>query len=108
VAARALEAAKQCGQNWLPRVAKPVPPKEFFAQGEKYDLMLIASLQPGAIGVKKVLPTWARNARARCSCWSGRRAISTPAEFNLARNHGCQRSRWGDHSAHGRRRPFIV
>src|SRR5262245_48549535 len=29
----AIEAAKQCGQNWLPTVAKPQAPKEFFQSG---------------------------------------------------------------------------
>src|SRR3954469_11817701 len=34
----AIEAAKQCGQNWLPKVAKPQTPKDFFNSGEKFDL----------------------------------------------------------------------
>ena len=44
----AIEASKQCGQNWLPSVLAPVSVKHFFDTGEKFDLMLIASLQPGA------------------------------------------------------------
>ena len=43
-----IEAAKQCGQNWLPDVALPRSPKEFFSRPVRYDLMLIASLQPDA------------------------------------------------------------
>ena len=31
----ALEAAKQCGQNWLPAVQTPVSPKAFFAANPK-------------------------------------------------------------------------
>ncbi len=38
----AVEAAKQCGQNWLPAVARPQTPKVFFQAGDKCDLMLIA------------------------------------------------------------------
>ena len=44
----AIEAIKQCGAAWLPRVESPVTPKEFLARTEKFDLPLIASLQPGA------------------------------------------------------------
>ncbi len=41
----AVEAIKQCGAAWLPRVAAPVTPKEFLARGEKPELMLVGSLQ---------------------------------------------------------------
>ncbi len=84
----AIEAAKQCGQNWLPRVAKPVTPKDFFALGEKYDLMLIASLQPGAVSVKQALAEV--QAPRKVLVLVGPEGDFTPAEINLARNHGCQ------------------
>ncbi len=51
----AIEAAKQCGQNWLPKVDLPRSPKEFFSQPARHDLMLIASLQPDAMHLKKLL-----------------------------------------------------
>ncbi len=86
----AIEAAKQCGQNWLPRVAKPVGLKEFFALGEKYDLMLIASLQPGAVGVKKVLAELGAKRPRKVLVLVGPEGDFTPAEVNLARNQGCQ------------------
>src|SRR6266542_4848234 len=45
----AIEAAKQCGQNWLPRVRAPRKLPEFFDAVEKdnarFDLRLIGSLQ---------------------------------------------------------------
>jgi 16S rRNA (uracil1498-N3)-methyltransferase len=44
----AIEAIKQCGAAWLPKVEPPVTPKEFLARGEKFELPLIASLQPGS------------------------------------------------------------
>jgi 16S rRNA (uracil1498-N3)-methyltransferase len=44
----AVEAIKQCGAAWLPRVEAPMTPKEFLARGEKFELPIIASLQPGA------------------------------------------------------------
>jgi 16S rRNA (uracil1498-N3)-methyltransferase len=78
----ALEAAKQCGQNWLPQVHLPRTPGDFFrkvepgsaaavydrrspAAGEEaprsqsaaasHDLRLIGSLQPGAMHLKQIL-----------------------------------------------------
>ncbi|MGB8166963.1 MAG: 16S rRNA (uracil(1498)-N(3))-methyltransferase [Chthoniobacteraceae bacterium] len=86
----AIEAAKQCGQNWLPRVAKPVGLKEFFMQGEKYDLSLIASLQPGAVGVKQALAEAGVKRPRKVLVLVGPEGDFTPAEINLARNHGCQ------------------
>src|SRR6266704_3243924 len=69
----AIEAAKQCGQNWLPTVHAPRKLKDFFdvatdlrpvqtshsdvATG--FDLRLIGSLQPDAIHLKKILSDYA-------------------------------------------------
>jgi 16S rRNA (uracil1498-N3)-methyltransferase len=41
----AIEAIKQCGAVWLPKVAAPVSLKEFLAGGEKPEFMLVGSLQ---------------------------------------------------------------
>ncbi len=50
----AIEAAKQCGQNWLPRVHAPKKLAEFFSASEQaFDLRLIGSLQPDAQQLKK-------------------------------------------------------
>src|SRR5438094_1738779 len=41
----AIEAAKQCGQNWLPRVHAPKKLAQFFSTSEqRFDLRLIGSL----------------------------------------------------------------
>jgi 16S rRNA (uracil1498-N3)-methyltransferase len=51
----ALEAAKQCGNPWLPRI-EPVRKAGEFIEGAKgYDLKLVASLQSGAKPLKSVL-----------------------------------------------------
>ena len=44
----AIEAIKQCGMTWLPRVETPMTPAEFLARKESFELPLLASLQPGA------------------------------------------------------------
>src|SRR5262249_39273354 len=41
----AIEAAKQCGQNWLPTIHTPQKLKDFFSHQPAHDLRLIGSLQ---------------------------------------------------------------
>jgi len=49
------EAAKQCGQNWLPSVHPPRAPREFLGEIPRGAVKLIASLQPEARPLKSVL-----------------------------------------------------
>ena len=51
----ALEAAKQCGNPWLPEIGSVTPAAAFMESAKGYDLKLIASLQPGARSLKAVL-----------------------------------------------------
>jgi 16S rRNA (uracil1498-N3)-methyltransferase len=41
----AIEAIKQCGAAWLPRVEGPVAPKDFLACGQQFEMILVGSLQ---------------------------------------------------------------
>lgn len=50
-----IEAAKQCGQNWLPKVHAPEKPGDFMAAVPKGAVKLIASLQAEAKPLKAVL-----------------------------------------------------
>jgi 16S rRNA (uracil1498-N3)-methyltransferase len=109
-----IEAAKQCGQNWLPTVLVPKTLKEFFAaveagvspapnpemgptrlslQGRGLDLRLIGSLQSDAVHLKTVLAEYEREHHARpgsvLMC-IGPEGDFTPAELNLARSNGCR------------------
>jgi len=91
----ALEAAKQCGQNWLPQVNLPRTPDDFFGavSATSYDLCLIGSLQPGAQHLKKILAEYAEaHAGARPASvlmLIGPEGDFTPAEIALARSRGC-------------------
>ncbi len=89
----AIEAAKQCGQNWLPHVHTPRAPNDFFASPPPSDLRLIGSLQPGAQHLKKILAEYEQahdGARpTRGLMVIGPEGDFTPAEISLARSHGC-------------------
>jgi 16S rRNA (uracil1498-N3)-methyltransferase len=112
----AIEAAKQCGQNWLPRVHPPKKLADFFAVVEvgvspaesdgkqparlplqkhfgQFDLRLIGSLQPDAQQLKKILETYSSEHGDRprsVLMLVGPEGDFTPAELGLARRHGCQ------------------
>ena len=87
-----IEAAKQCGQNWLPTVPAPRKLKEFFAHAGSFDLRLIGSLQPDAIHLKKILADYTDQHRHRPKSvlmLVGPEGDFTPAELALAKTHGC-------------------
>ena len=91
----AIEAAKQCGQNWLPRVYGPRKLTEFFstASEQSFDLRLIGSLQPDAQHLKKILETYSGEHGDRprnVLMLVGPEGDFTPAELAFARRYGCQ------------------
>jgi 16S rRNA (uracil1498-N3)-methyltransferase len=92
----AIEAAKQCGQNWLPRVNPPKNLGEFFSaveSGPAFDLRLIGSLQPDARHLKNVLAEYRderRTSPRSVLMLVGPEGDFTPAELSLARRRGCQ------------------
>ena len=109
----AIEAAKQCGQTWLPTVQKPRRLGDFFStvgagmspatnstmqptrlppQGRGLDLRLIGSLQSDAVHLKTVLAEYEGEHQCRPASvlmCIGPEGDFTPAELNLARSHGC-------------------
>jgi 16S rRNA (uracil1498-N3)-methyltransferase len=92
----AIEAAKQCGQNWLPRVHAPKKLAEFFdaaTPNAGFDLRLIGSLQPDAQHLKKILADYSSEHHQRPQSvlmLVGPEGDFTPAELALARRHGCR------------------
>jgi len=91
----AIEAAKQCGQNWLPRVHVPRKLSELFSATSdgSFDLRLIGSLQPGARHLKQVLADYSNEHHClprTVLMLVGPEGDFTPAELALARRHGCQ------------------
>jgi len=109
----AIEAAKQCGQNWLPRVHLPKKLADFFSAVEAgvspagsqptrlplqkdlngLDLCLIGSLQPDARTLKSILEMYLRQHTDRprsALILVGPEGDFTPAELALARRHGCE------------------
>src|SRR5215467_11590865 len=90
----AIEAAKQCGQNWLPRVHAPKGLVEFFSTlDQAFDLRLIGSLQPDAQRLKEILETYLSeqgNRPRSVLMLVGPEGDFTPAELALARRSSCE------------------
>lgn len=107
-----IEAAKQCGQNWLPKVKTPRKLKEFFSSVEagvspasasetqptrlppqkSFDLQLIGSLQSDAQHLKKRLSDYTSehgSSPKRVLVLVGPEGDFTPAELALAKSNGC-------------------
>jgi 16S rRNA (uracil1498-N3)-methyltransferase len=86
----AVEACKQSGQNWLPEVSRPVTPRDFFEQPGQWDMMLIASLQPGSRPLKVLLAEVAPKRPGSVLVLVGPEGDFTPAETALAQSRGCR------------------
>jgi 16S rRNA (uracil1498-N3)-methyltransferase len=83
--ATAIEAIKQCGSAWLPRIETPVAPAAFLARGEKFDLALVASLQDGARHPREHFHSFLTERNRRpdtIGVWVGPEGDFTPAEMN--------------------------
>ena len=89
----ALEAIKQCGSAWLPRVEPPVTPAAFLARAEKFDLALVGCLEPGSrhprvwfeefLAEQKKLP-------ASVAVWVGPEGDFTSAEYAAIQKSGAR------------------
>jgi 16S rRNA (uracil1498-N3)-methyltransferase len=89
----AVEAAKQCGQNWLPQVQTPQSLSQFFEERRRFDLQLIGSLQSDAVHLKKILAEYSAehdDRPASVLMLVGPEGDFTPAELSLARSEGCR------------------
>lgn len=84
-----IEAAKQCGQNWLPKVELPQKIETLLATPRADDLRLIASLGPAARHFKTVLAQRPRTALKPILVCIGPEGDFTPAELAFAEKQGC-------------------
>jgi 16S rRNA (uracil1498-N3)-methyltransferase len=85
-----IEAAKQCGQNWLPVVHPPLAPKDFVTGVPRGAVKLIASLQNEAKPLKTVLREQLQGLKSGSPIvvMIGPEGDFTPAEIGQARSAG--------------------
>jgi 16S rRNA (uracil1498-N3)-methyltransferase len=88
----ALDACKQCGNNWLPEIQPPQKLTTFLNAPGDFDLKLIASLQPDAKPLKSILSdasTLKRSPAPTILILIGPEGDFTPEELLLAKSVGC-------------------
>jgi len=87
----AIEAIKQCGSAWLPKVEPPLMPREFLARREEFELPLVGCLEPGSRHPRhwfdKFFAEYKRGPKTIC-VWVGPEGDFTPAEYGMIKNAG--------------------
>jgi 16S rRNA (uracil1498-N3)-methyltransferase len=89
----AIEAIKQCGQPWLPKVEPPMTPTEWLERNEAAELSLIAALRAGSRHPREFFEAFARQQDCRpktVSVWIGPEGDFTPAELAAAEAAGAK------------------
>jgi 16S rRNA (uracil1498-N3)-methyltransferase len=87
----AVEAIKQCGAAWLPKIEAPVAIEKFLARKEKFDLSLVGSLQKERRHPKEIFREFeAKQKRLPKSVgvWIGPEGDFTLAELQAIENSG--------------------
>jgi 16S rRNA (uracil1498-N3)-methyltransferase len=89
----AIEAVKQCGSAWLPKVEAPLTPAQFLARRETFDLSLIGSLQSDARHAQQYLQAFRgehdRNPKS-VGVWVGPEGDFTPGELQAVQAAGAK------------------
>ena len=87
----AIEAIKQCGAPWLPKVAAPIKLCDFLQRTEKFDLSLVGSLRAGSRHPREsFLAFEQRHGRkpTSISVWVGPEGDFTPEELAAIESAG--------------------
>jgi 16S rRNA (uracil1498-N3)-methyltransferase len=87
----AIEAIKQCGNPWLPKIETPLTPAAFLARKEQFELPLVASLQDETRHLREYFEAFRqqhdREPGSIC-VWIGPEGDFTPAEVEAAKSAG--------------------
>ena len=87
----AIEAIKQSGAAWLPKIEAAITPGQFIARKEKFDLPLFASLQEGSRHPRYFFDQFRDREKrqpASVCIWVGPEGDFSPAESELIKVHG--------------------
>jgi 16S rRNA (uracil1498-N3)-methyltransferase len=87
----AIEAIKQCGSPWLPKIEPAIRLTDFLAQGETFELPLVASLETGSQSPGEFIRAF-RDREKRlpqsAAVWIGPEGDFTAAELEALRRAG--------------------
>lgn len=86
----AIEACKQCGQNWLPKIETPLTVEQFVRK-TTIAFRLVAAISPSARNLKEILDSWDDENDSRpteATLMVGPEGDFTPAEVSTAIGNG--------------------
>jgi 16S rRNA (uracil1498-N3)-methyltransferase len=89
----AIEAIKQCGAAWLPKIEAPVTIEQFLSRKEKFDLSLVGSLQKERSHPREIFQAFEKaNGRLpkTVGVWIGPEGDFTLEELKAIQNSGAQ------------------
>jgi 16S rRNA (uracil1498-N3)-methyltransferase len=89
----AVEAIKQCGATWLPKIEAPMTIEQFLARKEKFDLSLVGSLQKERRHPREILrgfETKQKRLPQSVGVWIGPEGDFTLDELKAIQNSGAQ------------------
>lgn len=87
----AIEACKQCGQRWLPKVDAPITTKDLLLRGENFDFAVVGSLEKDARHLKEYFNGFvAENKQApkTVGIWIGPEGDLSPEELKAIKQSG--------------------
>jgi 16S rRNA (uracil1498-N3)-methyltransferase len=87
------EALKQCGLPWLPQLEAPMDLRVFLDRNERFDLSLVAALQPNCPHARAVFDNFQQahqHPPARICVWIGPEGDFTPQELDRILRAGAQ------------------
>ena len=89
----AVEAIKQCGAAWLPKVESPVALKDFLTRSESFDLTLVGALQGETRHPREFIREFEAQRGAHphnVAIWIGPEGDFTPEELAAIQNSGAK------------------
>jgi 16S rRNA (uracil1498-N3)-methyltransferase len=89
----AIEAIKQCGAAWLPKIEAPMTIENFLARKEKFDLALVGSLQKERRHPRDIFHEFGKNngrLPKSVAVWIGPEGDFTLDELQTIQNSGAQ------------------
>ncbi len=89
----AIEAIKQCGQPWLPKVEPPQSPAEWLKRGDSAELALVGALRPGSRHPRAFFESFIHEHGRKpqdVAIWIGPEGDFTPAELDAAEAAGAK------------------
>lgn len=89
----AIEAIKQCGAAWLPKIEMPMETERFLVQKEKFDLSLVGSLQAERRHPHEIISEFKKtngHLPKTVAVWIGPEGDFTLDELKMIQNSGAQ------------------